>query len=328
MGENKNDITRGPATGQSGGSGGENSPGCDQFTRVRRSRLYIPGNNPNMIQYCGVFGADGIVLDLEDSVAPDQKDAARVLVRNAIGWVDFKGSEKNVRVNALSTPYIEADIDSVVPAGVENIMLPKVECPDDVTQVDRMMSAAEKKAGLPEGSVKLTVMIETPDGVANAFEIARASKRIVALTIGGEDYTASVGGQRTKGGRELLFVRAQIVNAAKAAGVQALDTVFADVDDAEGLRAECKKVRELGFDGKALIHPRQIEPVNEMFTPNSEEIVYAERVVAAIEEAKAKGLGVVSVGRKMVDRPVEMRARRVLALAGAAGIDVSKVGGV
>ncbi|MEM3342615.1 MAG: CoA ester lyase, partial [Thermoplasmata archaeon] len=199
----------------------------DPYTRVRRSRLYIPGNNPNMIQYSGVFGADGIVLDIEDSVAPDQKDAARVLVRNALRYVDFKGSEKNVRINALSTPYCKDDINAIVPAGVENIMVPKIESPEDVKEIDRLVTEAEQKAGIEPGTVKLTLMIETPEGVAAAFEIAKASKRAVALTIGGEDYTAAVGGQRTRAGDELLFVRSQIVNAAKAAGIQALDTIFA-----------------------------------------------------------------------------------------------------
>ncbi len=314
-----------------------------QRDRFRRSRLYLPGNEPKFMPSAGLHGPDAIILDLEDSVAPPEKDAARVLVRNALRCIDFCGAERMVRINQGDAGL--TDLEFVVPHNVQLILIPKVESANDVQRVDDRIGevlargsdgsgtdgAATPKSARAEAhgsgksrapspkNVYLMPIVESALGAIKAYEIATASDNIVALAIGLEDYTADIGTARTHDGRESFWARSQVVNAARAAGVQPIDTVFSDVADMDGLRESVAEAKSLGFDGKGCIHPRQITVIHEAFAPTAEELDRAKRVVAAFEEAEKKGLGVVSLGSKMIDPPVVKRALRVVELAEATG---------
>jgi citrate lyase subunit beta/citryl-CoA lyase len=284
--------------------------------RLRRSRLYMPGNNPDLMRNGGLFGADCVILDLEDSVSPDEKDAARILVRNTLLSVDFFGCERIVRINPLSTEYGETDLEMVVPYGVDTILIPKCDGPGDVRAVEKIVSRLEKEHSL-EYEVLLMPLIETAGGILSAYEIASASGRVVALCFGAEDFTADIGAERTKEGTESFTARSMLVLGAKAAGVQAIDTVFSDVQDEDGLIASTREAAALGFEGKGVIHPAQIRPIHEVFAPTPDRIEYARKVVSAIEKARSEGSGVAAIGSKMIDAPIEARARKILRLAEA-----------
>ena len=296
----------------------EFQPACQYPTerdRFRRSRLYLPGNEPKFMLNAGLHKPDGVILDLEDSVAPAVKDEARLLVRNALRTIDFCGAERMVRINQGERGL--EDLDYVVPHNVHVVLIPKVEDPEQVRAVDRRIAGLLERCGI-DRPVYLMPIIESALGAIRAYEIATASENICALTIGLEDYTADIGAQRTNEGRESFWARCQVVNAARAAGVQPIDTVFSDVADMEGLRASVLEAKSLGFDGKGCIHPRQIRVIHEAFAPTEEELAKARRIVAAFEEAQAKGLAAVSLGSKMIDPPVVKRALRIVALAEAA----------
>jgi len=289
--------------------------------KLRRSRIYVPGNNPRMLSTCGLFEADVITIDLEDSIAPDQKLAARWLVAEALKDLEFGRSEVTVRINALSTPWGKKDLEAIIPTRrVEAIYLPKAESPEDIKQLDSILEKLERENGIEVGRTKIVPILESAKGVWFAYDIAVSSDRVVALSFGGEDYTRDVGGERTPEGTELMWARSQVVAGAKAAGKQALDTVYSNVDDLEGLYRNTVMIKRLGFDGKAAIHPNQIPVIHEAFNPTQDEIEHALRVIEAIEEAKAKGSGVVALGRKMIDKPVVERAERVLTIAYLAGM--------
>jgi len=280
--------------------------------RLRRSRLYLPGNEPKFYPNAGLHGPDGVILDLEDSVAPAEKDAARCLVRNALRAVDFYGSERMVRINQGERGL--EDLDWIIPHNVHLVLIPKVEDPEQVRAVDARVREIAADRGHDE-PVLLMPIIESALGAWKAYEIAAACERVAALAIGLEDYTADIGTQRTLEGTESFWARCQVVNGAKAAGVQPIDTVFSDVDDVEGLRASVREAKGLGFVGKGCIHPRQIGEVHAAMAPDPEEIDKARRIVLAFEEAEAKGLGVVSLGSKMIDAPVVKRAQTTVAMA-------------
>jgi citrate lyase subunit beta/citryl-CoA lyase len=265
----------------------------------------------------GLHRPDGIILDLEDSVAPPEKDAARLLVRNALRTVDFLGAERMVRINQGDLGL--ADLASIVPQRPNVILLPKVEDPGQVQEADLRIAELRERVGVRE-SIWLMPIIESALGGVRAYEIARASASVVALAVGLEDYTADIGVQRTNEGRESFYLRSQVVNAARAARVQPIDTVFSDVGDMEGLRASVVEAKALGFDGKGCIHPRQIPVIHEAFAPEGAELEKAKRIVRAFREAQAKGLGVVSLGAKMIDPPVVKRAEHTIHLAVAAGV--------
>ncbi|MBI4860105.1 MAG: citrate lyase subunit gamma [Candidatus Riflebacteria bacterium] len=285
--------------------------------RLRRSRLYLPGNEPKFMANAGLHAADGIILDLEDSVAPAEKDSARLLVRYALGGLDFKSAERMVRINQL--PLGLSDLNLVVPMAPDLILLPKCESADQVRQVDEHILSIQKTLGL-SGEVWIMPILESPLGIQRAHEIGSSSPRIVALTIGLEDYTAELGVTRTVGGAESLWARQALVNAARAAGLQPIDSVYSDVADAEGLRRSALEARSFGFEGKGCIHPAQIRIINEAFAPTAKEIDWALRVVAAFEDARKRGLGVVSLGTKMIDAPVVHRAERTVRAAAALGL--------
>jgi citrate lyase subunit beta / citryl-CoA lyase len=284
--------------------------------RFRRSRLYLPGDQVKLMLNAGLHGPDGVILDLEDSVAPSQKASARYVVRNVLRSVDFFGAERMVRINQI--PLGLDDLPFIVPHNVHIILIPKCESPDDVRKVDARIQEIRKEKGV-KTDVYLMPIIESALGCFRAYEIASASPNVVALTIGLEDYTADIGTQRTNEGRESFWARSQVVNAARAARVQPTDTVFSDVNDMEGLMASVLEAKSLGFDGKGCIHPRQIETIHRGFRPSEPEIEKATRIVLAFEQAEAEGRGVVSLGSKMIDPPVVKRALRTVELAVASG---------
>lgn len=281
--------------------------------------MFIPGNHPGMMADAHIYGPDSIMLDLEDSVTLAEKDAARLLVYHALKTVDYGHTERVVRINPLNTPYGKKDVEAVVKAGAEVIRMPKTECADEVRALEAEILKVEKEIGR-EGETRIMAAIESALGIVHAYEIATASPRMMGIALGAEDYSANLKTHRTAGGTELLLAREQMVVAARAAGIACFDTVFSNLDDMEGFRKEVELIRELGFDGKSIIHPSQIEIVNEVFTPSAKEIEKARAVVAAIRDARAKGSGVLSLNGKMVDRPVLLRAERTLALAHAAGV--------
>lgn len=283
---------------------------------LRRTMLFMPGNNPGMLQNGGVFGADAIILDLEDAVAPQEKDAARLLVAQALKTVDYGTSEKIVRINPLDT-FEHKDIEDIVPCRPDALLVPKVESPEDIQEVARLVAAAEKPGQAP---VKLIALLETPCGIAEAYRIAKADKRVVALAFGAEDYTASLGAKRTQEGTEIFSARTIVVNSAAAAGIQSIDTPFTDVNDREGLIADTLLAKQLGFKGKLSINPRQIDDIHNVFNPTEQDINWAERVIKAIRKAEAEGSGVASLDGKMVDAPIVARAERILFLARLLGL--------
>jgi len=288
--------------------------------RLRRSRLYLPGNNPDLMLNAGLFHPDGVILDLEDSVAPAEKDAARILVRNALLSVDFLEAERMVRINQL--PAGLKDLPAVVPYGVQMILIPKAESAEDVTAVVDATNQIAARTGIKD-PIWMMPILETAKGILNAYQIASASEQVAALAFGAEDFTRDIQAERTKEGTESFVARSMLVLGARAAGVQPIDTVFSDVEDEEGLRASVKEAISLGFEGKGCIHPRQIEVIHDAFRPSDEDIRYALKVKAAMEEAERTGSGVISLGTKMVDPPVVARAMRVLRLAETLGIDLS-----
>jgi citrate lyase subunit beta/citryl-CoA lyase len=280
--------------------------------KLRRSLLYVPGNMPGMLQNIPVFEADGVMIDLEDAVPLVEKDSARLLARNFLRSYQDRNKEMFVRINALDTPYAADDLREILPALPDGIRLPKADHPELVERLDTLLTEQEEKLGLPIGHFKIIPSIESAQGVLNCVETARASSRLVALAFGAEDYTASMEIDRTKTGEELFSARTQVVWAAKAAGVQAIDSIFSDVNDMEGLRAETVLVKRLGFTGKSLVNPRQIEVIHDVFRPTAEEIRNALEVMAAIKRAREMGTGVISLRGKMVDAPVVTRAARTI----------------
>src|SRR5437879_5177765 len=278
--------------------------------RLRRSRLYLPGSEPKYFINAALHMPDAVILDLEDSVHRDEKDAARILVRNTLRAVDFGGCERMVRINQL--PMGLEDLAEVISESPELVLIPKTEHPQQVAEVDRMISELKHRHKI-DRPIWLMPILESALGIENAFAIATATANVVALTIGLEDYTSDLGVTKTPEGRESRYARARVVNAAKAAGVQAIDSVFGDVGNVDGLRRWAASSRELGFEGMGCIHPSQIAVIHDAFTPSQAEIEKALKIVAAFEEAQQRGLGVVSLGSKMIDAPVVERARKLVA---------------
>jgi citrate lyase subunit beta/citryl-CoA lyase len=277
----------------------------------RRSRLYAPGNSPRILVGIELHGADCVLVDLEDSVPPAEKAAARVLVKHLLTAIDFP-NEVWVRINPLSLGGAD-DVREVLLARPHGVALPKAESKGDVVALSKELAKVEKEIGASVGLTWIMPILETGKGVLHAEEIASADPRVVVVAFGAEDYTRDVGARRTP--EALLFARSMIVAAAKAAGVQASDTVYANVDDEAGLAAEAKLARDLGFDGKGAIHPAQVPTLHAAFTPSEKEMEEARRVVAAAEEAEARGIGAIAIGGKMIDRPVLERAKRAIKLA-------------
>lgn len=291
---------------------------------MRRSMLFLPGNTPNIIQNGDVLGADAVIFDLEDAVAPDQKDAARILVRNTMEYLDFSKAEVIVRINSVDTPYWKKDLETILPLRPSLIMPPKTSCAQDVLTVDAYLSQLEDSLGYARNTVRLIPLIETALGLENAFAIASASPRVAALFLGGEDLTADLRCKRTKEGAEIEYARCRMVAAARAAGVDVYDTPFTDVNDDEGIRIDAEKAKSLGFTGKSSISPRHVPVINEVFSPSQRDIDYAYEVMEAIRLAKEQGRGAVALRGKMIDAPIVSRARQTIEAAEALGLGRSE----
>lgn len=285
--------------------------------KMRFSRLYLPGNSPNMMLNAGIHKPNGIILDLEDAVAHDKKYEARFMVRNALRNINFYGAERMVRINQI--PMGLEDLDYIVPHYVNLILVPKCESAEQIYKVNERISQL-KIANNMDYPIWLMPIIESALGVVKAYEIASSADNIAAMAIGLEDYTADLGTLRTTDGTESFYARSAIVNACRAAGIQAIDSVFSDISDMEALAQNVKVSKSLGFDGMGCIHPRQIEVIHQNFAPEENEIFKAKRIFMAFKTAKEQGLGVVSLGTKMIDAPVVKRAENTLKVAINLGI--------
>lgn len=285
------------------------------MSTLMRTMLYIPGNNPSMLQNASVFGADTVLFDLEDAVAVNQKDAARSLVKHMLDLEGLPLEKISIRVNAFSTSFFMSDLEAILPMKPGSIRIPKIETAKDVLDIVKVIEKFEQNLQLKNYKIKLQPLIESPLGVENAFEIAKCSDRIEAITVGGQDLTANMGIKKTKEGHELQYAKQRIVMAAKAAGILVLDTVFIDINDDEGLRRETEYSRDLGFDGKSVIHPRQIPIIHEVYKPLQAEVDFARRVVEKMGENKQMGIGVFAIDGRMVDAPVVKRAETLIKLA-------------
>ena len=287
--------------------------------RLRRSMLFVPGNNPGMIRDAHIYGSDSIMFDLEDSVSINEKDAARFLVYNALSNLKYGNKELVVRINDLSSRLGIQDLEAIVRAKPDVIRLPKTECAQDVIDCEREIERIEREAGIPVGTTGMMAAIESGRGVLNAMEIALSSKRLIGIALGAEDYVKDLKTVRSDG-TELFIARCMILNAARAAGIDAIDTVYSDVNNEEGFVKEARLIRQLGFDGKSVINPRQIPPLHQVFMPSEKDLTKARAVIEAAEEAERRGSGVISLNGKMIDKPIVTRARYLLDLAEAASV--------
>lgn len=285
------------------------------MSKLRRTMLYVPGSRPSMIKDIYIYKPDSIMFDLEDSVSLKEKDSARFLVSEALQNVDYRGIETVVRINGLDTEFGQEDLKMMVKAQPDVIRLPKTETAEDVKEVEKIIEDLELEYGIEKGKTKMMAAIESATGVMNAMEIAKSSDRLIGIAIGAEDYVTNLKTKRTPEGTELLFARCQLLNAARSAGIAALDTVYSDVENMEGFRKEVEHIKGLGFDGKSIINPRQIETVHEVFTPTVEEYEDALQVLEAIKRAEESGSGVISLNGKMIDKPIVERAKRVVELS-------------
>lgn len=278
--------------------------------------MFVPGANAAMLRDAPLYGADSLMFDLEDAVSLKEKDSARLLVHMALKTFHYSKVETVVRINAL-TAGGDQDIEAMVLAGIDVIRLPKTETAQDIIEVDQVITSVEETYQIPMGTTKMMAAIESAEGVLNAREIAKASKRLVGIALGAEDYVTNMKTQRYPDGQELSFARNMILHSARAAGIAAIDTVYSDVENLEGFQTEVRLIKQLGFDGKSVINPRQIPLVHAIYEPTEKEIQAAKEVIWGIQEAEAKGSGVISVNGKMVDKPIVERAERVIALAKA-----------
>ena len=288
--------------------------------RLRRSMMFLNCQKPGLIKDPYIYGPDSIMLDLEDAVAENQKDAARYSLFHALKEIDYRGVERVVRINGLDTPHWKEDIRVCVAGGADTIRIAKTERAEDVRAVEEHVVAAEREFGRPEGSTLLMAALESCRGVLNALEICEASDRLIGIALSGGDYTKDLQTVITGTGVELMGARQHMIKAARAAGVQCFDTVFTNLDDMEGFARETEMIKRMGFDGKSLVNPRQIAVVHQIFTPTQKEIIFAEKVVREIDEKKATGIGVFTVDGKMIDIAFYDGARRTLALAKASGV--------
>ncbi|ONI38993.1 citrate lyase subunit beta [Candidatus Epulonipiscium fishelsonii] len=293
--------------------------------KLRRSMLFLPANNPALIRDVHIYKPDSVMFDLEDAIALKEKDAARILIHNMLKvlkeiYIEL-GIETVVRINGLATKFWEQDVEAVVSAGVDMVRLPMTEEAEDVFMLVNKIEEVEKKCGRELGSTKVMVAIETALGVMNSFEIAKTSRktdRLIAMALSGEDFVTSMKTSRSTSGDELFVARGMVAMAARSCGLEVLDTVYADVNNDEGFLKEANLIKTMGFGGKSLVHPRQVELIHEVFAPTEKEITHAKKVVVATREALAKNLGVFTVDGRMVDGPIIDRAKRVLQLAVAA----------
>lgn len=286
---------------------------------LRRTMLFMPGNNPGMLQNAAIMGADSIILDLEDAVSLTEKDSARILVREAIKTMDYSDVEVVVRINPLDTEFGPEDLDVIARVKPDTIMVPKAN-EESIKKADEILTKIEEEMGFPKGGINLVALVETAYGLETVYEVIRASSRVNGVLLGGEDLTADLEIKRTKEGEEIFYARNRIATACKACRIHAIDTPFTDTNDMEGLRKDTAKAKSLGMTGKSSINPRQIDTIHEVYAPREEEIIHAQRVLKAMEEAKKEGKGVFSLDGKMVDAPIINRAKKTVSLAKTLGL--------
>lgn len=287
--------------------------------KLRRTMLFVPGNNPGMIQNAGIFGADSVIFDLEDAVSIEEKDSARILVRNALKNIDFYGTEVVIRINPFTSEFAQKDIDEVARMNPHALMVTKAT-EEDVKGVCSLLSSIEMEEGFEPGSIKIFPLIETAYGLESVNSIIGSSARVVGVLLGAEDLTADFGIDRTKSGDEILYARNRIAAACRSCGIDAIDTPFVDLEDNEAFLYDIKKAKSLGMTGKAAINPRQVDTIHEVFAPTSEEIEYAERVIESMIEAQREGKGVFSLDGKMIDAPIIARAKTIINKAKLSGL--------
>ena len=288
--------------------------------RLRRTMMFLNAQKPGLIKDPYIYKPDSILLDLEDAVAENQKDAARFSLYHALKEINYRGCERIVRINGLDTPYWEEDIHCAVAGGCDAIRIPKTESALDVQRVETVVEECEKKYGIPEGHTLIMAAIESARGVMKALDICEASERLFGIALSGGDYTKDLQTHITGTGLELMGARQNMIIAARAAGVQCFDTVYTNLDDMEGFRHDVETIHLMGFDGKSIINPRQINIVHEIFTPTQKDIIFAEKVVKEIDEKKAQGIGVFTVDGKMIDIAFYDGAKRTIELAKASGV--------
>lgn len=286
--------------------------------KLRRTMLFMPGNNPGMLQNAAIMGADSVILDLEDAVSISEKDGARILVREAIKNIDYSGVEVVVRVNPMDTEFGPADVDIIARVKPDTLLVPKAD-EHQIAQVHDMLDKIEEEEGFEKGSIEVIPLIETAYGLENVYSIIKASSRVTAILLGAEDLTADLGIKRTKEGDEIFYARNKVATACKASRINSIDTPFTDTNDYEGLEKDTQKAKSLGMTGKAAINPRQIDTIHSVYAPTDAEIRHAQRIIEAMEEAKAEGKGVFSLDGKMVDAPIINRALNTIEMAKLVG---------
>lgn len=282
--------------------------------KLRRTMLFMPGNNPGMLQNAAILGADSIILDLEDAVSITEKDSARILVREAIKNVDYSSVEVVVRINPLDTKFGHLDLEVIARTKPDSIMVPKAD-EDEIRQAHEMLNKIEEEEGFEKGSIKIIPLIETAFGLETVYNVINASNRVVAILLGGEDFTSDLGIKRTKEGEEIFYARNRVATVCRAFKIDSIDTPFTDTNDFEGLEKDTFKAKSLGLTGKSAINPRQIDSIHSIFAPTKEEINHALRVLKAMEQAEKEGKGVFSLDGKMIDAPIINRATKTVDLA-------------
>lgn len=287
--------------------------------KLRRTMLFMPGNNPAMVQDAAILGADSIILDLEDAVSLTEKDSARILVREAIKTVDYSSVEVVVRINPLSTEFADEDIDVIARVKPDALMIPKAT-EEELEEISRRLEVIEAEEGFEPKCIKLVPIVETAYGVENVYSIIKASDRVVAVLLGAEDLTYDLGIKRTKEGNEILFARNRVAVACRAMRVDSIDTPFTDTNDFEGLRKDIMLAKSLGMTGKSSINPRQIDTIHSIYAPTEAELIHAQRVLDAMQQAEEEGKGVFSLDGKMVDAPIINRAKTTVALGKQLGL--------
>ncbi|MBU9858179.1 citrate (pro-3S)-lyase subunit beta [Rahnella bonaserana] len=287
--------------------------------KLRRSMLFLPGASAAMLSTAFIYRPDSIMFDLEDAVSLREKDTARILVFHALQHPMYRDIETVVRINQLSTPFGLNDLEAVVRAGVDVVRLPKTDSPEDIFELEAHIGRIEKECGREVGSTKIMAAIESAIGVINAVAIARCSPRLIGIALAAFDYVMDMQTERGDG-TELFYARCAVLHAARAAGIDAFDVVYSDINDEAGFLREVELIRKMGFNGKSLINPRQIELLHNAYAPTREDVDYAKRVIAAAEEGERKGLGVISLNGKMIDGPIINHAQVVLERASASGI--------
>lgn len=288
--------------------------------RLRRTMMFLNAQKASLVKDAYIYKPDSIIFDLEDAVAENQKDSARIALYNALKSIDYKGIELVVRINGLDTPHFKEDIRAAVAGGIHTVRVPKTETIEDVRLAEAEIEKAEKEFGVQVGSTLMMAAIETPLGVMKAYDLAKSSERMMGISFGAGDYVRTMRTTRSPEGVELLGARTQVVIAARAAGIMCFDTVYLDVDNMEGFANEVRLIKQLGFDGKSIISPKQISITHQIFAPTQAEIAKAETTIRAIDEYAKDGIGVFTVDGQMIDIAMLEGAKRTIALAKASGI--------